>query len=401
MLFVQIVSISGKTEIVYEPDTDIDIEEYKLEPPDTDEDAIFGGEDIDPLITDQKSQETKVIVKKRKRVDSKNVYSCGQCEYEGTRHALHYHKKSKHESIRYPCDLCEYTATQLSSLKQHEESKHKVIRIPCDQYDFAAKDLLKLKLHKHPEHEGIHFTCDECNYAASRLSLLKVHKERKHEWNRYPLDQREYSPTRHPALEKGKEFSDVGIRSKIQKEDGYLETNMTSSMELRKVSEHKRSKYSCNECEFSSEWELILKSHKKSVHRSSENMIKEAGYSDTYIKSSMKLRKVSEHKRSKYSCNECEFSSERELILKSHKKSVHRSSENMMKEASHSDTNMTSSLKLREVSEHKRSKYSCDKCEFSSAWELILKSHKKTKHPSIKDYPRWHPKSHHRIQVSV
>ena len=44
--------MSGKTEIVYEPDTDIDIEEFKLEPPDTDGDTIAGREDIDPLNID-------------------------------------------------------------------------------------------------------------------------------------------------------------------------------------------------------------------------------------------------------------------------------------------------------------------------------------------------------------
>ena len=65
--------MSGKTEIVYEPDTDIDIEEFKLEPPDTDGDTIAGREDIDPLNTDQESQ-GRDIVKKRKRVDSNSFF---------------------------------------------------------------------------------------------------------------------------------------------------------------------------------------------------------------------------------------------------------------------------------------------------------------------------------------
>ena len=89
--------MSRKTEIAYEPDTDMDIEEFKMEPPDTEEDAFAGREDIDPLNTAQESIQTSESVKKRNRVNNKDVYSCDQCEYAGARRALSDHKKSKHE----------------------------------------------------------------------------------------------------------------------------------------------------------------------------------------------------------------------------------------------------------------------------------------------------------------
>ena len=34
------------------------------------------------------------------------------------------HKEPKHEGIRYPCDQCEYTATQNGNLKSHKKEKH-------------------------------------------------------------------------------------------------------------------------------------------------------------------------------------------------------------------------------------------------------------------------------------
>ena len=60
---VQVSKMSGKTEILYEPDTDIDIKEFKLETIYTDIDAIAGGEDFGPLNTDQESQGTSDEVK--------------------------------------------------------------------------------------------------------------------------------------------------------------------------------------------------------------------------------------------------------------------------------------------------------------------------------------------------
>ena len=75
--------------------------------------------------------------RKRKGTDTEDVRSCDQCEYSGSRQALRHHKKSKHEGIRYPCDLCDYAATTLTNLKKHKKSKHEGIRYPCDQCDFA------------------------------------------------------------------------------------------------------------------------------------------------------------------------------------------------------------------------------------------------------------------------
>ena len=51
---------------------------------------------------------------------------------------------------------------------------------------------------------------------------------------------------------------------------------------------------------------------------------------------------------------------------------------------------MPSSSKLHRASKQKRGKYSCNRCDFSSAWELILKSHIETEHDSITEYQNKH-----------
>ena len=38
--------------------------------------------------------------------------------------SLKEHVESIHEGVRYPCDQCDYKATQKGSLKRHKKSNH-------------------------------------------------------------------------------------------------------------------------------------------------------------------------------------------------------------------------------------------------------------------------------------
>ena len=62
--------------------------------------------------------------------------------------------------MRYPCDLSEYAATAISSLKHHKEAKHEGIKYPCDKYEFVPSNKLHLKRHKESKHEGLRYSCD-------------------------------------------------------------------------------------------------------------------------------------------------------------------------------------------------------------------------------------------------
>ena len=166
--------LSGKTEIVYEPDTDIKIEECKLEPTDTDGDAIAGGEDIDPLNTDQESQgifETKI---KPKQYNGMDIISCELCEFKGLEKGIAIHKKQKHEGIRYPCDLCDYAVTDQRNLKRLIDSKHEGIRYPCDQCKYAATTQGDPKRHKKYKHEGIRIDTNNQDMKRSDIHVISV-----------------------------------------------------------------------------------------------------------------------------------------------------------------------------------------------------------------------------------
>ena len=108
---------------------------------------------------------------------TKNVYSCDQCEYTGSRTALHKHKQSKREGIRYPCDQCEYAATRQGDLKKHKNSKHEGIRFPCDQCEYSATVQDSLKKHKQSIHEGMLCCCLPTGMVIFHFYIFHFHFE--------------------------------------------------------------------------------------------------------------------------------------------------------------------------------------------------------------------------------
>ena len=72
--------------------------------------------------------------------------------------------KKKHQGLRYPCDQCEYVATEVHNLKLHIDSKHEGVRYPCDHCDYAATQACVLKKHIENKHEGVRFPCLRCVY---------------------------------------------------------------------------------------------------------------------------------------------------------------------------------------------------------------------------------------------
>ena len=44
-----------------------------------------------------------------------------------------------HEHVEYPCEKCDYIATQKSILKLHIRSIHEGLKYPCEKCDYTAK----------------------------------------------------------------------------------------------------------------------------------------------------------------------------------------------------------------------------------------------------------------------
>ena len=128
------------------------------------------------------------------------------------------HRKAFHNSIDYPCTLCDYVGKSEPLLKQHKINKHdeeglyqcrfcpivmskmkdltihirdchdslRRDRNSCSQCDRKFTKGYHLKNHVKAIHEGIRFPCDQCEYRAMEPSNLRCHKLLHHDANKYP-----------------------------------------------------------------------------------------------------------------------------------------------------------------------------------------------------------------------
>jgi predicted RNA-binding Zn-ribbon protein involved in translation (DUF1610 family) len=120
----------------------------------------------------------------------KNAMNKYECGYSATQNG-----KSKHESVRYQCDQCDYKASQQSNLTTHKKAMHEGVRYTCDQCGFTATQQSSLSTHKNAKHDGEKYSCDECHYKATTSGNLISHKQVKHEGVKYDCPQCDHKST--------------------------------------------------------------------------------------------------------------------------------------------------------------------------------------------------------------
>ena len=75
---------------------------------------------------------------------------------------------------KFPCDHCDYKATQQSALKNHKISFHDGVKYECDQCNYKATDQSELKKHQGRIHEGVttYKATNQSNLETNKLSIL-------------------------------------------------------------------------------------------------------------------------------------------------------------------------------------------------------------------------------------
>ena len=246
-------------------------------------------------------EEEEVINLPRKRKnDGRFVYSCDQCEYEGSTTSLKRHKRSKHEGIRYPCDLCNHLATTPFNLKLHKDSKHEGIRYSCDKCSYTGTKISHLKQHQEAIHEGILYPCDQCEHVATRKSNLKKHKESKHDKIRYYCDSCNFSASAPYYLKVHIKSNhlDINLPAPLPFDDhdnikegivlscdqcSYT-TSRKDTLILHKKSEHMGIRYPCDHCDYVATKLSSLKRHQNSKHENHTNSVLRKYGSECFVK---------------------------------------------------------------------------------------------------------------------
>ena len=110
-----------------------------------------------------------------------HTFRCKECDisFRG-KSGLRYHKRSKHDGIRFFCSYCNFKSTSPGTLKAHKTATHEGVRYACDICDYKASQQGHLKRHKESLHDGVRYNCGECKYSTGWRQKLTRHKQTKH-----------------------------------------------------------------------------------------------------------------------------------------------------------------------------------------------------------------------------
>ena len=79
-------------------------------------------------------------------VHARMLEQCSQCPYEGSKQQLKKHNEKVHNA-KFPCTLCDFSATTAGNLRKHIEEKHNGTKFPCDKCSYKASTPGHLEFH--------------------------------------------------------------------------------------------------------------------------------------------------------------------------------------------------------------------------------------------------------------
>ena len=91
------------------------------------DDEIIADNEFAETVNEENSIETskRKVRQPRSQIPDTKSTECPECQaVYSSRRDLQRHYRSKHEGIKYPCNQCNYQATQKGDLKKHTQRKH-------------------------------------------------------------------------------------------------------------------------------------------------------------------------------------------------------------------------------------------------------------------------------------
>ena len=223
--------------------------------------------------------------RKRSKIDPPSKvpsFQCKECQREfNSQPALMYHKKSRHEGVKYKCDQCDYQVTAQHNLTQHIQSKHEGInKYACNQCDYQAARQSSLTIHIQSKHKGVKYACNHCNQQFISQVGLTLHIQSKHEGVKYPCNECDYEATEKGSLTKHTQYKHEGVKYACNQCDyqGTQQSNLTRHIR----SKHEEGvMYACDRCEKLFSQQNDLTTHIQTVHEGVEYTCNQCGFQAT------------------------------------------------------------------------------------------------------------------------
>ena len=143
---------------------------------------------IDEEITNEATIPTK-------NDEASSLLNCKSCNHTSTDiEALNKHTRDEHIITKYPCIECDYQALSMDSLRKHQKEIHgqngarSKTKVGCGKCAFTTVSENNLEVHKSKEHEVV-FKCKLCEDEFSTESELLLHEELDHRRSRFTCNE--------------------------------------------------------------------------------------------------------------------------------------------------------------------------------------------------------------------
>lgn len=227
-----------------------------------------------------------------------NIRKCNWCDFEGVVKEVNKHVTEQHKNCKLSCKFCSFSTFVHHYMQQHIHSMHdKVLGEMCDQCDYRCSRKSVLFDHKKYVHEKIAEQCNQCSYKISRPKDLYNHIRRVHGKEPYNVPRISCKLCSYSATKP----------SMIKKHLYFVHHQL----------------YACEWCSFTSQDNVELKEHLKSMHADRLNICSYCEYT-TFRMSDLNHHIKSVHDKNKdILCVKCDFKCYRKFQLQEHFKVAH------------------------------------------------------------------------------
>ena len=241
----------------------------------------------------------------------------------------------------------------------------------CEKGEFHEECTTVQKLNTRDPKNFRKNTCDKCEFTSDKKTVLRLHLEAVHlNIKKYKCSACSYASYYRPALRKHfKAIHKDGncriikIGCKLCEEGEIHEECTTNTQKIKTGGKKVDGKYACDKCDYTSDKQIHLRFHIEAVH--------------------LKLKK--------YKCSVCSHSSYQRPALSVHVEGIHKNETCRIIKIGcslcESNQSHTFCERKNENGEKKiDGKYACEKCDYTSDKEVILKLHNEAVHLKIKRY---------------
>ena len=203
------------------------------------------------------------------------------------------------------CKECDQQFKSFTGLRQHTQMKHEGVVYSCETCSFKSSYKQALKHHIQMKHEGLIFTCENCSFKTVYRQSMRLHKKK--------IVDGVCPPRKKPSFSY-KEIPTPGVKMLKCDECDYT-TEAKGSLHIHTKNRITGSMYNCHICDYRNCFHVGLRIHIKHVHNETIKIPR-----SNNGKGQKQKKSDASPNAKKYSCSECDYTTETMHCLRVHLK---------------------------------------------------------------------------------